>query len=116
MSVFVHNGRSNTSAAAELAEFRKITTFQGKTQYFMNTLYKKYDIFELFPMISYSIYTGFFVGERESQNWGKVRAGARIGQRPGPEIFSPTLESNLEGPNIPDIKTFSRRQSCLKFS
>ena len=26
-SVSVHNGRSNTSAAAELAEFRKITTF-----------------------------------------------------------------------------------------
>ena len=26
-SVCVHNGRSNTSAAAELAEFRKITTF-----------------------------------------------------------------------------------------
>ena len=27
VSVCVHNGRSNTSAAAELAEFRKITTF-----------------------------------------------------------------------------------------
>ena len=27
VSVSVHNGRSNTSAAAELAEFRKITTF-----------------------------------------------------------------------------------------
>ena len=38
-SVSVHNGRSNTSAAAaELAEFRKITTFKGKTQYLMNTL------------------------------------------------------------------------------
>ena len=32
MSVCVHNGRSNTSAAAELAEFRKITTFEGTTQ------------------------------------------------------------------------------------
>ena len=39
VSVSVHNGRSNTSAAAELAEFRKITTFKGKTQYLMNTLY-----------------------------------------------------------------------------
>ena len=40
-SVSVHNGRSNTSAAAaELAEFRKITTFKGKTQYLMNTLYQ----------------------------------------------------------------------------
>ena len=27
VSVCVHNGRSNTSAAAELAEFRKIITF-----------------------------------------------------------------------------------------
>ena len=31
VSVSVHNGRSNTSAAAELAEFRKITKFEGKT-------------------------------------------------------------------------------------
>ena len=31
--------RQNTSAAAELAEFRKITKFEGKTQYLMNTLY-----------------------------------------------------------------------------
>jgi len=30
VSVCVHNGRSNTSAAAELAELRKITTFKGK--------------------------------------------------------------------------------------
>ena len=28
-----------TSAAAELADFRKITTFWGKTQYLINTLY-----------------------------------------------------------------------------
>ena len=41
-SVCVHNGRSNTSAAAELAEFRKITTFQGKTQYLINSLCNKY--------------------------------------------------------------------------
>ena len=34
VSVCEHNGRS----AAELAEFRKITTFEGKTQYLMNTL------------------------------------------------------------------------------
>ena len=39
MLVCVHNGRSNTSAAAEVTEFRKITTFQGKTQYLMKTLY-----------------------------------------------------------------------------
>ena len=32
---FVHR-RHNGSAAAELAEFRKITTFSGKTQYLMN--------------------------------------------------------------------------------
>ena len=38
-SVCVHNGGSNTSAAAELAEFRKVTTFKGKTQYLMSTLY-----------------------------------------------------------------------------
>ena len=38
VSVSVHNGRSNTSTAAELAELRKITTFKGKTQYLMNTL------------------------------------------------------------------------------
>ena len=38
VSVCVHYGRSNTSAAAELAEVRKITTFYGKTQYLMNTL------------------------------------------------------------------------------
>jgi len=31
VSVCVHNGRSNTSAAAELAELRKIATFQGNT-------------------------------------------------------------------------------------
>ena len=37
VSVCVHNGRSKTSAAAELAEFRKITTYKG-TQYLMNTL------------------------------------------------------------------------------
>ena len=35
VSECIHNGRSNTSAAAELAEFRKITTFLGKTQYFL---------------------------------------------------------------------------------
>ena len=34
VSLCVHIG----SAAAELAEFRKITSFQGKTQYLMNTL------------------------------------------------------------------------------
>ena len=39
MSVSVHNDSSNTSAAAELAEFRKITPFLGKTQYLMHTLY-----------------------------------------------------------------------------
>ena len=33
------NGRSNTIAAVELAEFKKITTFQGNTQYLMKTLY-----------------------------------------------------------------------------
>ena len=38
MSVGVHNGRSNTNAAADLVEFRKITTFSGKTQYLINTL------------------------------------------------------------------------------
>ena len=37
--VYVHNGRSITSAVAELAEFRKITIFWGKTQYLMSTLY-----------------------------------------------------------------------------
>ena len=30
VSVSVHNGRANTSAAAELAEFIKITIFKGK--------------------------------------------------------------------------------------
>ena len=39
VSVCVHNSRSNTSNAAELAEFGKITTFYGKSQYLMNTLY-----------------------------------------------------------------------------
>ena len=40
LGVGVHtSGRQNTSAAAELAEFRKITKFYGKTQYLMNTLY-----------------------------------------------------------------------------
>ena len=40
VSVSVHNGRPNASAAvAELAEFRKITKFSGKTQYLMNDLY-----------------------------------------------------------------------------
>ena len=33
-----YNGKSNTSAAAELAEFREITTFEGKKQYLINTL------------------------------------------------------------------------------
>jgi len=34
VSVCVHNGGSNTSvAAAELAEFREITTFWEKAQY-----------------------------------------------------------------------------------
>ena len=47
----VHNGRS-----AELAEFRKITTFQGKPQDLMNTLYilyplKKYMYFDLSHVI-----------------------------------------------------------------
>ena len=32
-------GRKNTSAAAELAELRKITKLKDKTQYLMNTLY-----------------------------------------------------------------------------
>ena len=41
VSVCVHNDRSNTSAAAELAEFRRITAFYGKTKYLMNTLYTK---------------------------------------------------------------------------
>ena len=31
VSVCVHNGRSNTSAIAELAEFEKITTFKEST-------------------------------------------------------------------------------------
>ena len=35
MSVCVHNGRSNTSAAGELAEFRKITTFSRKNTIFI---------------------------------------------------------------------------------
>ena len=33
VSVCVHNGRSNTSAAAELAEFRKITAFNEHPVY-----------------------------------------------------------------------------------
>ena len=44
VSVCVHNGRENTSPTAELAEFRKITTFYGKTQYLMNSLYLVYII------------------------------------------------------------------------
>ena len=44
VSVCVHNGRSNTSTEAELAEFRKIT-FLGKTQYFMSTLYQTWSIY-----------------------------------------------------------------------
>ena len=40
VSVCVHTpGRENTSAAAELAEFRKIQKIKEKTQYLMNTLY-----------------------------------------------------------------------------
>ena len=41
VSVCVHKtGREKTNAAAELADFIKITKFQGKkTQYLMNTLY-----------------------------------------------------------------------------
>ena len=35
------------SAAAELAEFRKITKFQVKTQYLINTLYIFVDIYQL---------------------------------------------------------------------
>ena len=39
MSVCVHSGRSYTSAAAEFAEFRKITSFFKNTKYLINTLY-----------------------------------------------------------------------------
>ena len=37
VSVCVQNGRSITSAAAELAKLRKIKRNSGKTQYLMNT-------------------------------------------------------------------------------
>ena len=38
-SVYTHKAGRKTSAAAELAEFRKIQNFKEKTQYLMNTLY-----------------------------------------------------------------------------
>ena len=39
VSVCVYNGRSNNSAVAELAKFRKPQHLKENTQYFMNTLY-----------------------------------------------------------------------------
>ena len=43
--VCVHNGMSNTSTAAELAEFREKHNILRKTQYLMNTLCRN-DIYD----------------------------------------------------------------------
>ena len=63
----VHNGRSNTIAAAEFAEFRKITTFEEKkTQYFMNILYIPGVHYLLCFSEDFKIYSRLWVHQRVS--------------------------------------------------